>query len=128
MRKSSKDQIVLIGGGVTLQEAMTASAELAQQGIGARVIDPFTVKPLDKETIVKNIHECGGRAVVVEDHYYEGGLGEAVLSATAMEKNVIVKHIAVPTLPRSGPPTALLDLYGLTAKHIINATHEVLKL
>ncbi|KAG5889181.1 hypothetical protein JTB14_033659 [Gonioctena quinquepunctata] len=127
VKTSAKDQVVLIGGGITLHEAIAASAELAKAGIGARVIDPFTVKPLDKETIVKNIKEVGGRAVVVEDHYYEGGLGEAVLSATALERGIIVKHLAVPTVPRSGPTNALLDLYGISAKHIVAAAQEILK-
>lgn len=101
---------------------------MEKSGIGARVIDPFTVKPIDKELIIKNIKEVGGRAVVIEDHYYEGGLGEAVLSATALERDIIVKHIAVPTLPRSGPPKALLALYGLSAKHIVEAAQEILTL
>lgn len=128
MKKSDKDKVVLIGGGVTLHEAIKAAESLAKEGIGARVIDPFTVKPLDKETIVKNIKEVGGRAVVVEDHYYQGGLGEAVLSATALEKNVLVTHLAVGEIPRSGPPNVLLDKFGISASHIANAAHEVLKL
>lgn len=119
---------MLIGGGVTLHEAIKAAESLAKEGIAARVIDPFTVKPLDKETIVKNIKEVGGRAVVVEDHYYEGGLGEAVIAATALEKNVLVIHLAVGEIPRSGPPTVLLDKFGISANHIANAAHEVLKL
>ncbi|KAJ8927245.1 hypothetical protein NQ314_020325 [Rhamnusium bicolor] len=128
VKKSDKDQVVLIGAGVTLVEAITASDELAKLGIGARVIDPFTVKPIDKETIVNNIKEVGGRAVVVEDHYYEGGLGEAVLSTTALERDIIIKHIAVAKVPHSGPPNVLLDLYGLSAKHIVAAAQEILKL
>ncbi|XP_060515970.1 transketolase-like protein 2 [Cylas formicarius] len=128
IQKSQKDQVVLIGGGITIQEALTAAKELAKAGIGARVIDPFTVKPLDKETIIKNIKEVGGRAVVVEDHYYEGGLGDAVFAATALERNIIIKHLAIGELPRSGPPNALLDLYGISAKHIVIAAQEILKL
>lgn len=127
VKKSEKDKVVLIGAGVTLHEALSAASELEKIGINVRVIDPFTIKPLDKETIVKNINEVGGRAVVVEDHYYEGGLGEAVLSATAMERNVVVKHIAVPKVPHSGPPAKLMDLYGISAKHIVIAAQEILK-
>ncbi|ERL94232.1 hypothetical protein D910_11513, partial [Dendroctonus ponderosae] len=125
---SPKDQVVLIGAGVTLQESLSAAKELAQAGIGARVIDPFTVKPLDKETIIKNIKDVGGRAVVTEDHYYQGGLGEAVIAALAMEKDIIVKHLAVGELPRSGPPNALLQYYGISAKHISSAAQDILKL
>lgn len=120
--------MVLIGGGVTLHEAIKAAENLAKEGIGARVIDPFTVKPLDKETILKNIKEVGGKAVVVEDHYYQGGLGEAVIAATALEKNVLVKHLAVGEIPRSGPPNVLLEKYGISSSHIISAAHELLKL
>ncbi|CAG9759352.1 unnamed protein product [Ceutorhynchus assimilis] len=125
---SPEDQVVLIGAGITLQESITAAKELAKAGIHARVIDPFTVKPLDTETIIKNIKEAGGRAVVTEDHYYEGGLGDAVFSATALERNIVVKHLAIGKLPRSGPSDVLLDLYGISAKHIALAAQEVLKL
>ncbi|KAJ8983517.1 hypothetical protein NQ317_012008 [Molorchus minor] len=128
VKKSDKDQVVLIGGGVTLHEAITAANELAKIGIGARVIDPFTVKPLDRETLIKNIKEVGGRAVVVEDHYYEGGLGEAVTAAVALERNIIVKHLAVDRVPRSGPPTVLLDMFGISAKHVVKAAQDILKL
>lgn len=124
---TEKDKVVLIGTGVTLHEAIIAANELDITGIGARVIDPFTVKPLDKEAIIKNIIEVGGRAIVVEDHYYEGGLGEAVLSATAMERDIIIKHIAVSKIPHSGPPAKLMDLYGISAKHIEAAAREILK-
>ncbi|XP_018564959.1 transketolase-like protein 2 [Anoplophora glabripennis] len=127
VKKSEKDKVVLIGAGVTLHEAISAADELAKIGINARVIDPFTVKPLDKETIIKNITEVGGRAVVIEDHYYEGGLGEAVLSAAAMERNIIIKHIAIPKIPHSGPAAKLMDLYGISAKHIIAEAQEILK-
>ncbi|KAL3289890.1 hypothetical protein HHI36_023279 [Cryptolaemus montrouzieri] len=127
-RKSNKDQVLIIGAGVTLQEALNASIELAKGGVAARVLDPFTIKPIDKEGIIKNAQECGGLVVVVEDHYPEGGVGEAVLSAVAMEKRIIVKQIAVREVPRSGPPNVLIDHYGLSAKKIVNAVKELVKL
>ncbi|XP_044765995.1 transketolase-like protein 2 [Coccinella septempunctata] len=127
-RKSNKDQVLIIGAGVTLHEALNASIELAKGGIGARVMDPFTIKPIDKDGIIKNAKECGGLIIVVEDHYPEGGLGEAVLSAVALEKNIIVKHLAVQEVPRSGPPNVLIDHYGLSAKKIIDAARELIKL
>ncbi|KAL1493123.1 hypothetical protein ABEB36_011244 [Hypothenemus hampei] len=125
---SPKDQIVLIGGGVTLQESIAAAKALENIGINARVIDPFTIKPLDKETIINNIKEVGGRAVVTEDHYYEGGLGDAIFAAIALERDIIVKHLAVEKLPRSGPTNTLLDFYGISSKHIVTAAQEILKL
>jgi transketolase len=128
VRQSAKDQVLVIGAGVTLYEALTAADELEKQGINIRILDPFTVKPLDVTAIVQNAQACGGRIVVVEDHYYEGGLGEAVKSAVAEQRNVVVKHLAVPTVPRSGPPTVLLDVFGISARHIVKAVTDVLKL
>lgn len=124
---SPKDQVVLIGGGITIDESLAAAKQLEKLGINARVIDPFTIKPLDKD-IIKNIKEVGGRAVVTEDHYYEGGIGEAVIAAAALERDVIIKHLAIGELPRSGPPAVLLDRFGISAKHIVEAAQEILKL
>jgi transketolase len=128
VKKSNNDQVLVIGGGVTLHEAISAANELSKAGVGVRVLDLFTVKPIDKEGIIKNANECGGRILVVEEHYYEGGIGEAVCAAVSQERNIIVKHIAVPRVPRSGTPTALLDYYGLNSKHIVNYVQEILKL
>lgn len=127
VRSSDKDVVLIIGAGVTLIEALKAADELASLNVAARVIDPFTIKPIDKEGIVNHAKAVGGRVVTVEDHYPEGGLGEAVLSAVAMERNIIVKVIAVPKVPRSGPPNALLELYGISAVHIVTAVKEMLK-
>lgn len=128
VKKSADDQVLLIGAGVTLHEALTASNDLAKSGRHARVLDPFTIKPIDKEAIIKHAKECNGRIVTIEDHYAQGGLGEAVLSAVAEERNIVVKVLAVRELPRSGPPNALLDLYGISAKHIVKAVNEVLQI
>lgn len=128
VKQSSKDQVLLIGAGITLYEALNAAAELEKSGVAARVLDPFTIKPLDREAIISNAQQCGGRIVVVEDHYREGGLGEAVLSAVADQRNIIVKHLFVPTVPRSGPPTVLIDMFGISARHVVKATEEILKL
>lgn len=128
MKKSNNDKVLVIGGGVTLHEALAAAAELIKVGIHIRVMDPFTVKPIDKEGIISNAKEAGGRIITVEDHYAQGGLGEAVLSAVGMERNIVVKLMAVNEVPRSGPPNALLDYYGISAKHIINAVQEMIKL
>lgn len=121
VRKSDKDQVLVIGAGVTLHEALKASDELAKSGINVRVLDPFTVKPLDEETIIANAKQCQGNIVTVEDHYPEGGLGEAVLSAVKMERGISVKKLAVGRVPRSGPPDALLELFEIDSKAIINA-------
>lgn len=127
VKSSPKDEVLVIGAGVTLHEAIAAAEELAKSGIHVRVMDPFTIKPIDQAAILANAKEVGGRIVTVEDHYPEGGLGEAVLSAVAMTKNVIVKKLAVPEVPRSGPPTVLLDAYGISARNIVAAVQEIRK-
>uniref|UniRef100_A0AAR5QA04 transketolase n=2 Tax=Dendroctonus ponderosae TaxID=77166 RepID=A0AAR5QA04_DENPD len=124
---SPKDQVLFIGGGITLQEGISAATILAQQGVGVRVLDLFTIKPIDREGIIKNARESGGRILVVEDHYPEGGIGEAVLSAVAEVRDVYVKKIAIPRVPRSGTPSQVLDYYGLTAKHIVNYLLDAIK-
>ena len=128
VKASAKDQVLVIGAGVTLHEALQAAEDLSKTGVHVRVIDPFTVKPLDAQLIVKNAKEVGGKIVTVEDHYPEGGLGDAVLSAVALEKNIVVKKLAVPEVPRSGPPSVLLDKYGISSNKIVAAVQEVLKL
>ena len=72
VRQSAKDQVLLIGAGVTLYEALKAADKLAEAGVSARVIDPFTIKPIDAQTIIENAKAVGGRIVTVEDHYPEG--------------------------------------------------------
>lgn len=128
VKSSPKDQVLVVGAGVTLYEALKAADELSKVGVNVRVIDPFTIKPLDAQLIVKNAKEVGGRIVTVEDHYAEGGVGEAVLSAVALERNVVVKKLAVTEVPRSGPPNVLLDKYGINASKIVVAVQEILKL
>lgn len=127
IKSSTNDQVLVIGAGVTLHEAVKAADELAKVGINIRVIDPFTIKPIDAQTIIKNAKEVGGSIVTVEDHYSQGGLGEAVQSAVALERNIIVKKLAVPNIPRSGPPTVLLENYGISARNIVAAVQEILK-
>ncbi|CDR00782.1 unnamed protein product [Oncorhynchus mykiss] len=93
-------------------------------GVNIRVIDPFTIKPLDAATIVSSARATGGRIITVEDHYREGGLGEAVLSAVGEEPGVVVTRLAVNRIPRSGKPQELLDLYGISAKHIADTVRQ----
>ena len=128
VKQSPKDQVLLIGAGITLYECLKAAAELEKSGVHARVVDPFTVKPLDAALIVEQGRSCGGRVVVVEDHYQQGGLGEAVLSVLAEQRDFVVKHLYVPLVPRSGPPAVLIDMFGISARHVVNAVDTILKL
>nr|AAM29336.1 AT29350p [Drosophila melanogaster] len=127
VRQKPSDEVLLIGAGVTLYECLAAAERLEEDCITARVIDPFTVKPLDVGLIVKHGKLCRGRIVVVEDHYQQGGLGEAVLSALADYRNFVVKHLYITTVPRSGPPAVLLDMFGVSSRNIYKASLAIMK-
>ncbi|CEF64536.1 Transketolase [Strongyloides ratti] len=121
VRKSDKDNIVLVGAGVTLYECIKAADQLATSGINACIIDIFSVKPIDQNTLITEAKRCGGKVITVEDHYQSGGIGEAVSSALADTENVRVRSIFVKDIPRSGSPDGLLDLFGISAPHIVKA-------
>lgn len=121
VRMSDADRVTVIGAGITLHEALSAADELSKQGIHIRVIDPFTIKPLDADTIISNARATGGHIITVEDHYKEGGIGEAVAAAVSGEPGILVQSLSVSGVPRSGKPAELLDLFGISAKHIITA-------
>uniref|UniRef100_A0A8C8A5C8 Transketolase n=1 Tax=Oryzias sinensis TaxID=183150 RepID=A0A8C8A5C8_9TELE len=124
--QSDNDVATVIGAGVTLHEALTAAEMLKKEGKSIRVIDPFTIKPLDAATVLASARATGGQIITVEDHYKEGGLGEAVLSAVGQEPGIVVTRLAVTGLPRSGKPQELLDIFGISAKHIVACVLNVL--
>ncbi|KAM9343763.1 transketolase-like protein 2 [Pholidichthys leucotaenia] len=126
VRQSDEDCVTVIGAGVTLHEALTAADQLAADGINIRVIDPFTIKPLDASTILASAKATKGQIITVEDHYREGGLGEAVLSAVSEQPDIVVTRLAVSGVPRSGKPQELLDLFGISAKCIVCAVKKTL--
>ncbi|OWF48305.1 Transketolase [Mizuhopecten yessoensis] len=109
VRQSDKDQVTVIGCCVTLHEALKAADKLEIDGVNIRVIDPFTIKPLDEMTILNNARATGGRIITVEDHYAWGGLGDAVCAAVAPFKDIEVHKLAVKEIPRSGPSAELLE-------------------
>jgi transketolase len=121
VRQSDNDQCLLIGGGITLHECLKAHDALKGEGINVRVFDPFCIKPIDAQGIIANAKACGGKVVTVEDHYPEGGIGEAVSGAVSMEGGIRVKRLAVTGLPRSGPSAALIEMFGISSNHVINA-------
>uniref|UniRef100_A0A8C6URU4 transketolase n=1 Tax=Neogobius melanostomus TaxID=47308 RepID=A0A8C6URU4_9GOBI len=118
---SDDDHVTVIGAGVTLHEALAAAESLKKERINIRVIDPFTIKPLDSKTIIENARATKGRIITVEDHYYEGGLGEAVCSAVVNEPGFTVRRLAVSQVPRSGKPNELLHLYAIDREAIAQA-------
>src|SRR5204862_1213859 len=104
VRRSDADQVTLIGAGVTLYECLDAAETLDESGITARVIDLYSVKPVDTSTLVDACRATGGRLVIAEDHYPQGGLGATVLEALVGEDmgELDVAHVAVHGLPCSG--------------------------
>ncbi|MGH7883146.1 MAG: transketolase [Candidatus Dormibacteraceae bacterium] len=125
LRSSTNDQVALIGAGVTLYNCLEAADRLAEQGITARVIDLYSVKPVDVKILAEAARVTRGRLVVAEDHYPEGGLGAAVLEALA-DNPLRMAHCAVQGLPTSGTPAELMEAAGISADHIIKATQSLL--
>jgi transketolase len=126
VRSSDEDEVTLVGAGITLHEALKAADALAEDGVSARVIDLYSVKPLDGETLHGAAEATGGRFVVAEDHWPEGGLGEAVLSSFAdSEERPRIVHLAVRELPGSGTPAELLAAAGIDADHIAAAARQL---
>ena len=117
--------MTLIGAGITLHESLKAADELAGEGISARVIDLYTLKPIDAETIREAARDTGA-IITVEDHWPEGGIGDAVLEALAEEQpHPIVVKLAVRIMPGSGKPAELLAAAGIDAAHIADAAREL---
>jgi transketolase len=125
LRSSDEDEVTLVAAGITLHEALAASDLLADDGISTRVIDLYSIKPLDREALLEAA-EATGRIVAVEDHWPEGGLGDAVLSvfADADERPRLVK-LAVEQMPHSGKGSELLAEAGIDAEHIAEAARRL---
>jgi len=127
VRSSPDDQVTLIGAGVTLHNCLQAADELKRDGISARVVDMYSVKPIDTQTLLDAAVAARDRMVVVEDHYPAGGLGSAVLEAlNAAGHPVRVSHLAVRSLPESGTPAELMRAAGISADHVVEAARKVL--
>lgn len=124
LRKSDNDAVTVIAAGITVHEALKAYEQLKKEGLEIRVIDAYSVKPIDRETIVKSVSETGGRVVVAEDHFEQGGLGTAV--ALVLPEKKFWKHLCVRELPRSGKPEELLARYGIDAAAIAAAVKSLL--
>ena len=125
VKQSKNDSITIIGGGVTLHEALEASNILEKEGIHARVIDLFCLKPVDRKTLNDNALQTNGKVLTVEDHYPEGGIFDAVNSALATSE-VKVWGLNVQELPRSGLPNELLEKYKISARQIVKKVKEIL--
>jgi len=124
LKQTSDDACLVIAAGITLDQALKAVPKLNDMGIKIRVMDPFTIKPIDKEAILRHAAECNGKIIVVEDHYPEGGIGDAVLDVVAETRNILVKKMCVREVPRSGPPMVLLEKYGIGTECIVKAVQQ----
>jgi transketolase len=122
------DDVTIIGAGITLHEALKAADRLDADGISARVIDLYSVKPIDLETLRSAAEATGGRLLTVEDHWSEGGIGDAVLEALAdSETPARVVRLAVRDMPGSGKPAELLAAAGIDAEHITEAARSLVR-
>src|SRR5215210_5673355 len=120
------DDLAIVAAGITLHESLKAAEQLAEEGINARVIDLYSVKPVDGETLRAAAEATGGRILTVEDHWPEGGIGDAVLEALSDgEAPARVVRLAVRELPGSGKPAELLAAAGIDAEHIAEAARSL---
>jgi len=124
LRSSDNDAVTVVTAGVTIHEALKAYKILKEEGINIRIIDAYSVKPIDAETLKKAAAETNNTIICVEDHYYDGGLGDAVLSAVG-EDGVRVHKMAIKELPRSGQPEELMELYGISSECIVKKVKQV---
>jgi transketolase len=124
LRASDHDRLTIVAAGITLHEALAAHEELRAAGIPVRVVDLYSVKPVDAEGLRAAARATGSVLLTVEDHYAEGGLGDAVLAAVA-EAGVVVHKLAVRELPRSGAPRKLLERHGIGRAAIVRRVREL---
>jgi transketolase len=127
VRRSDQDEVTVVAAGITLHESLKAAEWLKDEGIFARVIDAYSVKPIDAQMLLAAARATGGRVVVVEDHWIEGGLGDAVLEALAGAglPNLRVTKLAVTEMPGSGKPEELMAAAGIDARRIVEAVRAL---
>jgi transketolase len=125
LRHSDNDQLAIIGAGITVFEALKAYDELAQQGIMVAVFDCYSVKPLPIELLLGMGKRCKKKFIIVEDHYPQGGLGEAIAAELEDEQYRTVR-LAVNRLPVSGTPAELMQFVGIDHHAITQAAHRLL--
>jgi transketolase len=120
LRQSDGDVATVVAAGVTVFEALKACEELARQGVPIRVIDAYSIQPIDETTLKLAASQTGGLVITVEDHYVAGGLGDAAAAALS-DLGVAVRRLAVREIPRSGRADQLLERFGISAAHIVAA-------
>jgi transketolase len=132
LRQSDHDQVTIVAAGITLHESLKAYDALKTEGISARVIDLYSIKPVDGAALHAAAQATSSRFVTVEDHWSEGGIGDAVLAAFAGDERSPagqaprVTKLAVQEMPGSGKPDELVDAAGISARHIVAAVKAFL--
>jgi transketolase len=124
LRQGAADVATVIGAGITVFEALKAYDQLLAAGTAIRVIDLYSVQPVDQAALIAAGHATGGRLITVEDHYSAGGIGDAVAQAVA-GAGLTVHRLAVREIPRSGKPEELVERFGISASHIIEAVNQI---
>jgi transketolase len=124
LRESASDRVCVVAAGITVHEALRAAEALATSNVAVRVVDAYSIRPLDAGGLRAAARACGGRLLTVEDHWPAGGLGEAVTSALADDAGVRVRSLAVRGTPGSGPPAWQLERAGIDAAAIRKAVEE----
>ena len=123
LRQSQNDRLTIVSAGVTLFEALKAHDILREEGILVRVIDLYSIAPIDTETLRACAQATDKHVMTVEDHYAHGGLGDAVLNALA-DEGIRLKKLAVREIPHSGKAAELLDRYGISTRAIVDAVKQ----
>lgn len=126
LRQSPNDQLTIVAAGVTLFEALRAHDQLKAAGISTRVVDLYSIAPIDRATLSACARATNHRVLTVEDHYAHGGLGDAVLNALATD-GVRITKLAVREIPHSGKPEELVDHFGIGTRSIVEAAKQAIK-
>ena len=125
VRQSLSDRLTIVAAGVTLFEALEAYDQLKEAGVSVRIIDLYSIVPIDRTTLLDSAQATQSRILTVEDHYEHGGLGDAVLSAVGSE-GIRVHKLAVREIPHSGKPEELVDRFGISARTIVETAKRIL--
>jgi transketolase len=126
LRQTGRDVATVVGAGITVFEALKAHDELLKEDMPIRVIDAYSLQPIDAKTLLEAATATDGVVITVEDHYAAGGLGDAVAEAIA-PKGFVVHRLAVREIPRSGQPEELVDRFGISARHIVDTVRRTSK-
>jgi transketolase len=119
LKESMQDRVCIVAAGITLHQALKAYSKLQDKNISVSVIDLYSIKPFDKETLLRVVHNSSNKLVIVEDHYGQGGIGE-MIKAEFCNENIRIKSLYVDKMPRSGSPSELLSYESIDSNSILD--------